>query len=177
MLKKSFYLLVSGIWGRLESWVSSNSKTDCVFLISSLFIATKRMLQIIKREAIIAVNFVKKVIDASVDYIKQLNSSVEIIHYFSDGCSKQYKCWKNFLNLSLHKTGYQIDAKWHFFATRHGKNSCDGIGGSIKGTVRRASLQRPYSDQILDLDAMHTFCLDKIKTVKFVLFSKTDKEA
>ena len=123
------------------------------------------------------VNFVKKVIDASVDYIKQLNSSVEIIHYFSDGCSKQYKCCKNFLNLSLHKTEYQIDAKWHFFATSHGKNSCDGIGGSIKRTVRRASLQRPYSDQILDLDAMHTFCLDKIKTVKFVLFSKTDMEA
>ena len=63
------------------------------------------------------------------------------------------------------------------FATSHGKNSCDGIGGSIKRTVRRASLQRPYSDQILDLEAMHTFCIDKITIVKFVLFSKTDMEA
>ena len=77
----------------------------------------------------------------------------------------------------MHKAEHNIDAKWHFFATSHGKNSCDGIGGYIKRAVRRASLQRPYRDQILNLEAMHTFCIGKMTTIKFVLFNRTDMEA
>ena len=36
-----------------------------------------------------------------------------------------------------------------FFATSHGKNACDGVGGTIKRRAAYASLQRPISDQIL----------------------------
>ena len=42
-----------------------------------------------------------------------------------------------------------IKAEWHFFATSHGKNACDGVGGTIKRLAARASLQRPISNQIL----------------------------
>ena len=42
-----------------------------------------------------------------------------------------------------------IKAEWHFFATSHGKNVCDGVGGTIKRLAARASLQRPISNQIL----------------------------
>ena len=36
-----------------------------------------------------------------------------------------------------------------FFATYHGKNSCDGIGGTIKRLAANASLHRPIKKQIL----------------------------
>jgi len=36
-----------------------------------------------------------------------------------------------------------------FFATSHGKGPCAGVGGTVKRFAARASLQRPYSDQIM----------------------------
>ena len=31
--------------------------------------------------------------------------------------------------------------EWHLFATSHGKSPCDGIGGTVKSSLARASLQ------------------------------------
>ena len=36
-----------------------------------------------------------------------------------------------------------------FSATSHGKGACDGLGGTVKRLAARASLQRPYNDQIM----------------------------
>lgn len=71
------------------------------------------------------------------------------IHYFSDGCAGQYKNKYNFLNLCYHKSDYSFDCEWNFFATSHGKNACDGIGGTVKRAVAQASMQRLYTNQIL----------------------------
>ena len=35
---------------------------------------------------------------------------------------------------------YALYAEWHFFATSHGKNACDGFGGTIKRMAAYASL-------------------------------------
>ena len=68
----------------------------------------------------------------------------------------QHKNLKNFLNLCLHGEDFDIPAEWHFFATSHGKGPSDGIGGTIKREATKASLQRPYEDQILTaLDLFH----------------------
>ena len=45
-----------------------------------------------------------------------------------------------------------------FFATSHGKNACDGIGGTLKRAASRARLQRPDKDQILTPDELFRFC-------------------
>ncbi|KAJ8030181.1 hypothetical protein HOLleu_26513 [Holothuria leucospilota] len=45
-----------------------------------------------------------------------------------------------------------LAAEWNSFATSHGKSVCDGIGGTVKRLVTKASLQHPYSDQILTSD-------------------------
>jgi hypothetical protein len=71
------------------------------------------------------------------------------IIYFSDGAASQYKNRKNFLNLCHHKDDFGIKAEWHFSATSHGKGACDGLGGTVKRLAARASLQRPYSDQLM----------------------------
>lgn len=67
--------------------------------------------------------------------------NIKKISYVSDGAASQYKNKFNFVNLCHHKKDYGIDAEWHFYATSHGKGACDGIGGCVKRSAYRASLQ------------------------------------
>jgi hypothetical protein len=100
--------------------------------------------------------------------IKSEFPNVLTIHYFSDGASSQYKNYKNMVNLCYHKSDFGLDAEWNFFATAHGKSPCDGIGGTIKRLVYKASLQRPSNDQILTPQSMYTFCKSNIKGIHFI---------
>ena len=84
--------------------------------------------------------FVYQVQSEVVQYLKKELSHVIDIEYFSDGCAGQYKNFKNILNLCHHVTDFGITARWSFFATSHGKSPCDGIGGTVKRLVARASL-------------------------------------
>ena len=94
--------------------------------------------------------------------------------YFSDGCAGQYKNFKNLSNLTFHEADFGIKAKWTFFATSHGKSACDGIGGTVKRLTKRASLQRPYGNFILTVEAMLDFCIENIPNINFVHIGKTD---
>lgn len=71
---------------------------------------------------------------------------------------------------------FGIDATWVFFATSHGKSPCDGIGGTVKRLTARASLQRPYSEQILDVSSMLDFCKTNIPGIAFIYISKERME-
>ena len=81
-----------------------------------------------------------------------ITEALSKVHYFSDGCAGQYKNCKNFLNLCLHNSDFWVKCEWNFFATSHGKSLCDGIGGTVKWLVTRASLQWPICNQILTAD-------------------------
>ena len=52
-----------------------------------------------------------------------------------------------------------------FFATSHGKSTCDGIGGTVKRLTAKASLQRPVDRQILNSTEMFNFCTESIPGV------------
>ena len=52
-----------------------------------------------------------------------------------------------------------------FFATSHGKGSCDGIGGTVKRSVAKASLQRPYQRQILTSEEMFDYCTENLSNI------------
>lgn len=110
--------------------------------------------------------FVYQTQTMTVHYIRALLPHVNKMTYFSDGCGGQYKNYKNFINLCLHKQDFGIDAEWVFFATSHGKSPCDGIGGSVKRHVAKRSLQRPLNNQILDYKAMLEVCLE-MSAIKF----------
>ena len=102
-------------------------------------------------------------------YLKTDLPAVKQIHYFSDGCAGQYKNKKNnFINLCHHEDDFGLAAEWNFFATSPGKSACDGIGGTVKRLVTKASLQRPYNDQILTSDAILNFCNENIHGIKFL---------
>ena len=89
------------------------------------------------------------------------------IIYFSDGAASQYKNRKNFINLCHHKEDFGISAEWHFSATAHGKGACDGLGGTVKRLAARASLQKPYNDQIMTPRQLFDWATINIPSVHF----------
>lgn len=108
--------------------------------------------------------------------LKAEHTNLEKIFYFSDGCAAQYKNRFNFANLSFHKADFGVDAEWNFFATSHGKGACDGLGGTVKRSAARASLQRPVENQILTpLDLFH-YCRDSITSIKSFFVSAAEVE-
>ena len=94
-------------------------------------------------------------------------TAINKIKYFSDGASSQYKNKYNLLNLSFHFEDFGINAEWHFFATSHGKNACDGIGGSLKRLAARASLQRPLEEQITTPQKLFDWATANIQNIHF----------
>ena len=82
--------------------------------------------------------------------------------YFTDGCAGQYKNRKNFYNLCQHKSDFGLNARLVFFATSHGKQSCDGIGGTVKRLVSNANLKRDVKDKILSSSDIFQFCKENI---------------
>ena len=86
------------------------------------------------------VAFVYMVQKKIIKVIKANLPNVKSIEYFTDGCAAQYKNYKNFANLCNHQKDFGLDAKWNFFATSHGKQPCDGIGGTMKRIVAKESL-------------------------------------
>ena len=96
------------------------------------------------------------------------------ITYFSDGCAAQYKNCKNLVNLCYHKEDFGIQAEWHFFATSHGKGPCDGVRGTVKHEAAKASLQRPYHNQIMTTYQLYTFAKENIHGISFEYLTAND---
>ena len=97
--------------------------------------------------------------------------------YFSDGCGKQYKNKKNFLNLTYHEDDFGVTADWNFFATAHGKGSWDGLAGSVKRQATLESLRRPLNNQILTAADLFVFARDHFPNliVQFVPKEEIEK--
>ena len=119
-------------------------------------------------------SFVHELQRQTSEYIKATLPTVETVEYFSDGCGKQYKGFKNFLNLCYHKQDFDLYATWSFFATSHGKSPCDGIGGTVKRKIARASLQRPVSEQIVTFESVHAFCSSNFDGIQFFTIRKAE---
>ena len=88
---------------------------------------------------------------------EHLGAKPKKIIYMSDVCAGQYKNCYNFTNLCHHEEDFGIPAEWHFFTTSHGKSATDVVAGTVKRTASKASLQRPYKDQILTPSQLYQF--------------------
>ena len=87
--------------------------------------------------------------------------------YVSDAAASQYKNCKNFTTLCLYEDDFRVPAEWHFPATSHGKDACDGLGGTVKRLAARASLQRPYDEQIMTPHQLFEWTSSSIPAVSF----------
>jgi len=107
--------------------------------------------------------------------IKEIEMPKKVL-YFSDGCAAQYKNRKNFANLCCHEQDFGMPGEWHFFATSHGKGPCDGVGGTVKRLAARASLQRPYDNQIVSPRQLFDFAQSEISSVNFYYATVAEHE-
>ena len=98
------------------------------------------------------------------------------VYYFSDGAASQYKNKNYFVNLAFHCRDFNIEAKWHFFTTAHGKGPCDGVGGTVKHDATRASLKRPLEGQIQIPQQLFEWTKDAILSVTFEFVVKSEIE-
>ena len=101
-----------------------------------------------------------------IPYIRKCHPHLNKVHYFTDGCAAQYKNRYNFQNICKHFDEFGLECEWHFFATSHGKSSCDGIGGTVKRSVAKASLQRVFERQILTPEDMFEYCNENFSKIK-----------
>ena len=102
-----------------------------------------------------------------INCLKRIGLFPKKIYYFSDGAASQYKNRKNFINLCYHEDDFGIPAGWHFSATSHGKGACDGVGGTVKRLAARASLQRPYDQQIMTPHQLLEWATNNIPGITF----------
>ena len=107
------------------------------------------------------------------DFLAERLQPKKII-YFSDGAASQYKNRKNFLNLCHHREDIDITAEWHCSATSHGKGACNGLGETVKRLAARASIQRPYNDQIMTPRQLFDWASTNVPNVQFSYCSIED---
>ena len=90
------------------------------------------------------------------------------IFSFFDGSAAQY-INNNFINLCKHNQDFgALRLNGIFSATAHGKGPCDGLGATVKRLAARASLQRPYKDQIMDAKQLFEWSHQNISNIDFV---------
>merc|ERR1712107_222588 len=83
-------------------------------------------------------------------YAKSQMDFIQHTYIITDGSGQQFKNRFQFMNLSCHKEDFGSYASWIFTATAHGKNECDGLGGSLKRLARDFSLRWVRSQMLLN---------------------------
>ena len=111
-----------------------------------------------------------KVINA----LKGIVENFYLVEYVTDGCAGQYKNFKSFSNIVYHFKDFNIVAIWTFFATAHGKSSCDGIGGNIKRCAANESLRRSPNEAIVSAAHMFEFCTKTFPSIIIEIVTAQD---
>ena len=110
-----------------------------------------------------------------IEYLKrQFCSLPRKIFYASDGAASRHKNQKNFINLCHHEEDFGVAAKWQFSATSHWKGACDRVGGTVKRLAAKASLQRPYDQQIMTPRQLFDWAVDNIPAMAFKYLNMDD---
>ena len=100
--------------------------------------------------------------------------TINKLSYFTDGAGQHFKNKLNFQNLIFHREDFSVEAESHFHATAYGKNSCDGIGATIKSNARRASLKKITDNHILTSKDFYEWAKDYFKNIICLYYSKDD---
>ena len=68
------------------------------------------------------------------------------------------KNFKSLLSLWQHSNDFGLSSGQVLFATSHEKFPFDDVGGIVKHLNATASLQRPFTDQIIVIKSAFDFC-------------------
>lgn len=108
--------------------------------------------------------------------IRKVCPGVKKIIYVTDGAKQHYKNRFQMMNLMHHFEDFGIEAEWHFHATTHGKEACDGVEAILKREATRASLQARPNEALLTSEALYKWTKNKFKDMQFFLYTKEKHE-
>ena len=126
----------------------------------------------LKHDTVAVYAFQKELVKQLQHKLENEGISLTEIQYFTDGCSKQYKNKKNFLNLTYHQDNFGVPANWSFSATSHGKGPWDGIAGCAKRETALESLRRPIEKHIKTATDFYTVVKNKFKNIQVEYISQ-----
>lgn len=98
--------------------------------------------------------------------IKKVRPNIKKIIYSTDGAKQHYKNKFQMINLVYHKKDFGIVPEWHYHATSHGKEACDGLSAILKREATRASLQTKPTEAILNSTDLFNWAKEKFKDIK-----------
>lgn len=89
---------------------------------------------------------------------------INVIHFFSDGPTSQYRQKKNFYLLNLFTEKLKLKySTWSFSESGHGKSVADGVGGSVK---RQLDRKVAYGYDITNATDAYNVLQNVMKTTK-----------
>ena len=97
--------------------------------------------------------FIYTLIDKLVPLLKEVVPNLEMMHYWTDSLTSQYRNCTIFKIISCHKEYFSITASWNFMEAGHGKYLCDLIGGVA---IRKAG-QAVKNEKYVIQDAIDFF--------------------
>lgn len=107
-----------------------------------------------------------------VKFLRENYVGIQVIHFFSDGPSSQYRQKKNFYLLNLFTTKFNLSyTTWSFSESGHGKGIADGIGGATKRALDR---HVAYGNDVTNATDAYNHLKTAMKTVQCFYISKSD---
>ncbi|KAH9628695.1 hypothetical protein HF086_008636 [Spodoptera exigua] len=107
-------------------------------------------------------------------FVKRSDPTIEIIHFFSDGPSSQYRQKKIFFLIKLFTTKLKLKyITWSFSESGYSKGVADGIGGAVK---RQLDRRVAYGHNVTDADDAYQHLSTSMKSVKCFKVSDSDIE-
>ena len=107
--------------------------------------------------------------------LKTLVPNLKQIHYLTDSPTSQYRNKTIFRFISTHKEEYDIEARWNYLESGHGKGPCDGLGASIKRSADNAIKHGKANIQnAADFYQYATKTTEEGSKVKYMMYTQED---
>lgn len=116
---------------------------------------------------------VHAILEKLIPEMKTLISSIEFIHYWTDGPTSQYRNRQIFFTIANHMEMFGMRARWNYFEVGHGKGPCDGLGGTTKRMADEAV--RCQKTVIQDANDFYKWaCTSNMKGILFLFVSSEE---
>ena len=113
--------------------------------------------------------FIYTLIGKLVPLLKEIVPNLEMIHYWTNSPTSQYRNKTIFKVISYHKEYFNCKASWNYMEAGHGKGPCDPAGGPAK----RKADQAVKSGRFLIQDSVdfYEWSKQESSTIKYVYLS------
>lgn len=114
------------------------------------------------------------IIDILIKELKTIFPNADLVHYWTDSPSSQYRNRYIIHAIGRHEECYGLRARQNYFEAGHGKGPCDGIGGTAKRQAADAIKQGKVSIQ--DASDFYAWGVQNQKSITYRFYSLREYE-